>query len=110
MSDMFPKWTNPLPLKVVAGLLLAGSAAMAGVWYYATPKYGRVGYQPRQPVAFSHAIHADQLGLDCRYCHNSVEKSNHSNTPATSVCMNIRNQVLKDDPRLALVRESAESG
>ena len=43
MSDMFPKWTNHLPLKVVTGLLLAGSAAMAGVWYYATPKYGRVG-------------------------------------------------------------------
>ena len=110
MSDMFPRWTNHLPLKVVTGLLLAGTAAMAGVWYYATPKYGRVGYQPRQPVAFSHAIHADQLGLDCRYCHNAVERSYHSNIPATSVCMNCHNQVLKDDPKLALVRESAESG
>lgn len=110
MSDIFPRWTNRLPLKVVTALLLTGSAVTAGVWYYFTPKYARVGYQPVQPVAFSHAIHADQLGLDCRYCHNAVEKSYHSNIPAASVCMNCHNQVLKDDPRLALVRESAESG
>ncbi|HEY6166622.1 MAG TPA: cytochrome c3 family protein [Verrucomicrobiae bacterium] len=110
MSDIFPKWTNHLPLKVITALVLTGTAVTAGVWYYCTPKYSRVGYQPIQPVAFSHAIHAGQLGLDCRYCHNAVEKSYHSNIPATSVCMNCHNQVLKDDPRLALVRESHESG
>ncbi|MBI3880185.1 MAG: ammonia-forming cytochrome c nitrite reductase subunit c552 [Verrucomicrobia bacterium] len=110
MSDVFPKWTNRLPLLVIVGVSLAGTAAMAGVWYYLTPKYTRVGYQPKQPVAFSHAIHADQLGLDCRYCHSTVEKSAHSNVPATSTCMNCHNQVLKEDPKLALVRESFESG
>ena len=60
---------------MIIGVMLVGTALVAGVWYYFTPKYTHVGYQPMQPVAFSHAIHADQLGMDCRYCHNAVEKS-----------------------------------
>jgi hypothetical protein len=110
MSAIFPKWTNRLPLMIIIGLLLVGTAVTAGVWYYFTPKYTRVGYQPIQPVPFSHAIHAGQLGLDCRYCHTGVEKSWFSNIPAASTCMNCHSQVLKDDPRLALVRESAATG
>lgn len=110
MSDIFPKWTNKLPGQVILGGLFVVLAVIVGVSYYATPKYTRVGYKPVQPVAFSHAIHADQLGLDCRYCHNAVEKSWYSNVPASSVCMNCHNQVLKDDPKLALVRESYETG
>jgi hypothetical protein len=95
---------------IITGVLLAGGAVTAGVWYYFTPKYTRVGYQPVQPVAFSHAIHAGQLGMDCRYCHTGVEKSWFSNIPAASTCMNCHSQVLKDDARLALVRESAATG
>ena len=110
MSDIFPKWTNRLPLKIAIGAILIGGGVTAGVTYYFTPKYTRVGYQPIQPVAFSHEIHAGQLGMDCRYCHNGVEKSWYSNIPAASVCMNCHNQVLKDSPKLELVRESALSG
>ena len=110
MSDFFPKWTNQLPRQIIIGALLAGTAVTAGVTYYFTPKYTFVGYQPIQPVPFEHKIHVKQLGLDCRYCHNAVEKSWYSNIPATSVCMNCHNQVLKDDPRLAVVRDSAASG
>ena len=110
MSDIFPKWTNRLPLQIIVGAVLVGSAVTAGVWYYFTPKYTRVGYQPVQPVAFSHAIHVDQVGLDCRYCHSAVEKSWYSNVPSSSTCMNCHNQVLKDSPKLELVRESAATG
>ncbi|HZL44514.1 MAG TPA: cytochrome c3 family protein [Verrucomicrobiae bacterium] len=110
MSAIFPKWTNRLPGLIIVGFFLLGGGVTAGVWYYFTPKYTRVGYQPLQPVAFSHATHAGQLGMDCRYCHTGVEKSWFSNIPASSTCMNCHNQVLKDDPRLALVRESAASG
>jgi hypothetical protein len=109
MSAIFPKWTNRLPVMLIVGGLLTGSALVAGAWYYLTPKYSRVGYKPIQPVAFSHATHSGQLGIDCRYCHNDVEKSWYSNLPGSSTCMNCHNQVLKDDPRLALVRESAPS-
>jgi len=110
MSDIFPKWTNQLPLKIAVGGLLVASTVTAGIWHYFTNEYTNVGYQPVQPVAFSHAIHAGQLGVDCRYCHNGVEKSWYSNIPAATTCMNCHNQVLKDDPKLALVRESAATG
>jgi hypothetical protein len=107
MPAIFPKWTNQLPFLLAAGLVLVGGAVTAGVTYYFTPKYSRVGYEPIQPVPFSHAVHAEQLGIDCRYCHSTVEKSWFSNIPSASTCMNCHNQVLKDDPRLTLVRESA---
>lgn len=110
MSDVFPKWTNRLPLYFIIGALLIGSGVTAGVWYYFTPKYGRVGYQPIQPVGFPHSVHADQLGIDCRYCHSAVEKSWYSNVPSSSTCMNCHNQVLKDDARLAMIRDSAATG
>ena len=110
MSAIFPKWTNKLPLMVIVGGILTASGVTAGVWYYFSPKYYRAGYMPIQPVPFSHATHAGQLGIDCRYCHSAVERSWYSNIPSSSTCMNCHNQVLKDDPRLALVRESAASG
>ena len=79
MSNVFPKWTNRLPLIALVGGLVTGACVVAGVTYYFTPKYSRVGYQPVQPVSFSHEIHAGQLGMDCRSCHNDVEKSWFSN-------------------------------
>jgi hypothetical protein len=110
MSDIFPKWTNKLPLQVILGAALVGTVGTLGVGYYFTPKYANVGYEPIQPVAFPHSVHADQLGIDCRYCHNGVEKSWYSNVPGSATCMNCHNQVLATDPRLALVRESAATG
>jgi hypothetical protein len=110
MSDIFPKWTNKLPGRVILGAIIVGGTLTAGITYYCTPKYTRVGYQPIQPVSFSHAVHVDQIGLDCRYCHSGVEKSWYSNVPAASTCMNCHNQVLANDARLALVRESYHTG
>ena len=110
MSDIFPKWTNRLPAQVLLGAVLAGAATTFGFWYYFTPKYTRVGYQPVQPVPFPHSVHVEQVGIDCRYCHSTVEQSWYSNIPSASVCMNCHNQVLASDPRLALVRESAATG
>jgi hypothetical protein len=107
---IFPKWTNWLPLALGLGAVLVGGGVATGVTIYLTPKYTRAGYQPVQPVPFSHQIHAGQLGLDCRYCHNGVEKSWFANLPGASTCMNCHNQVLKDDPRLQIVRASAETG
>jgi len=107
MSAIFPKWTNWLPLWIVIVLAVVGGIVTAGVTFYFTPKYTRVGYQPIQPVPFSHKVHAGALGIDCRYCHNGVEKSWFSNLPGASTCMNCHSTVLKDDPRLAIVRASA---
>ena len=91
-------------------VLLFGGGAVTGIWYYFSPKYTRVGYQPVQPVPFPHSVHVDQIGLDCRYCHSQVEKSWYSNLPSSSTCLNCHNQILKEDPRLAIVRDSAQTG
>ena len=72
----------------------------AATWYYGTPKYTRVGYQPIQPVPFPHDIHVSQLGMDCRYCHSFVDVAAHSNLPNTQTCMNCHTQVQKDNPKL----------
>src|SRR5688572_32262057 len=107
MLDMFSKWTNRLPLLFLVRRGLVATATILGVTYYFTPKYTDVGYQPQQPVYFPHSVHADQLGIDCRYCHHDVEKSWYSNIPGAGVCMNCHNQVLAADNRLAPIRDSA---
>jgi len=106
MSDVFPRWTNRLPGQIIYGLLLIGGVLTAGLNYYFTPKYTRVGYQPTQPVPFSHSIHVKQLGLDCRYCHDGVEKSWYSNVPAADTCINCHSAVRADDPKLEPIRAS----
>jgi len=110
MSKLFPKSANKLPLQIVIYLFVLGGIATAGVSYYMTPSYTRVGYAPTQPVPFSHSIHAGQLGIDCRYCHVGVDKGPASTVPTAQTCMNCHNQVKIDSPLLAVVRESYETG
>ena len=88
VKQLFPKWTNLFPTAVAIGGFGAIVTVVAGMTYYATPKFWEVGYQPTQPIAFSHQLHAGEMGIDCRYCHSSVEKSEHSNIPSSSSCMN----------------------
>jgi hypothetical protein len=110
MSKIFPPSANRLPLQIVIYLFVLGSIATAGITYYATPKYTRVGYAPIQPVPFSHALHAGQLGLDCRYCHSNVETSGHANIPTAQTCMNCHSQIKTTSPLLAAVRQSYATG
>ncbi len=110
MANFFPKWTNWIPLKVVVCLGVVGLFVVAGVTYYFTPKYTRVGYMPTQPVPFSHAIHVEQLGMDCRYCHSFVEVASHSNIPTTQTCMACHTQIRATSPKLEAVRESWKTG
>lgn len=110
MSNIFPKSANKLPLQIVIYLVVLAGIATAGVTYYMTPKYTRVGYAPVQPVPFSHKLHAGELGLDCRYCHSNVDQSGHSNIPTAQTCMNCHSLVKADSPLLAVVRQSYETG
>jgi hypothetical protein len=110
MANIFPRSSNWLPLKVIIILGVLSSAVPAGMWYYFTPKYTRVGYQPAQPVPFPHNVHVDQLGMDCRYCHSFVEVAAESNIPTTQVCMNCHSQVQKDNPKLKPVFDSWQTG
>ncbi len=110
MSLIFPKWSNKLPLQIIIYLLVLGGTVTAGVTYYCTPKYLRVGYAPVQPVPYDHSLHAAQLGMDCRYCHSNVDKSGYANIPTSQTCMNCHSVVKKDSPLLAVVRHSYETG
>jgi hypothetical protein len=60
------------------------------------------GYEPDQPVAFSHALHARDLAIDCLYCHSGAERSRHAGIPSDAVCMNCHRFVAAP---LAMVRE-----
>ena len=110
MANFFPRWTNWLPLKIVICAVLIVCGLTAGTWYYVTPKYTRVRYEPIQPVPFPHDVHVSQLGMDCRYCHSFVEMAAHSNLPNTQTCMNCHTQVQKDNPKLEPVRMSWKTG
>jgi hypothetical protein len=108
MANIFPRWSNLLPLKIA---FCAGTAA-AGValafTYYATPKTLVVGYQPAQPIPFSHKIHVDQIGVDCRYCHSFAEVSGFSNVPTGSTCWNCHQHVQPTSPKLAPLHKSMD--
>lgn len=110
MSKIYPKSANALPLQIIIFLGILGGVAAAGITYYATPKYTRVGYQPVQPVPFEHSLHAGQLGIDCRYCHASVEKSATSSVPAAQTCMNCHSIIKTQSPLLEVVRQSYATG
>lgn len=110
MPQIFPKWTNKLPVFAALASVVIVSLVVGFFWYYGSPKYTDVGYRPDQPVPYSHKLHAGDLGIDCRYCHVSVETSAVSNIPPTQTCMNCHTLVLPESEKLLPVRESFASG
>lgn len=106
MKNIFPPWSNSIrpliPLLAVGGLVYA----ILIVNYGFGPKALAVGYKPEQPVPFSHKMHAGELGLDCRYCHNTVERQPYAAIPATESCMACHKRIMTESPNLKLVRES----
>jgi hypothetical protein len=123
VSLIFPKWTNAIPTAAAIGGGGALLSVIGIVWYYFTPEFWRVGYEPQQPVNYSHQLHAGTLGIDCRYCHTQVEGSKVANLPDTATCMNCHtgvgevaylNNTLweahKISPNLIQVRAAAATG
>ena len=110
MPAIFPRWTNNIPLVIAIAGPVVGAGAIGGVWYYFSPKYTDAGYRPVQPVPFSHKLHAGDMGMDCRYCHNTVERAAHAAIPPSQTCMNCHSLVKTDSPRLKPVRDSYETG
>jgi len=106
MTQIFPRWTNKLPPLIAGGLLLVSVTVIAGFWYFGSPQYSDVGYRPRQPIPYSHKLHAGDLGIDCRYCHSNVEISPVANVPPTQTCMNCHKIILPQSEKLLPVRES----
>jgi menaquinone reductase, multiheme cytochrome c subunit len=78
---LFPRWINKF--LALAGILLLAGGGYAGTMFLGVtdPQTLNPGYMPDQPVPFSHKIHAGELKMDCRYCHNTVDKAAHSAIP-----------------------------
>jgi hypothetical protein len=114
MPAIFSRSVDGNVRMAVVGLAVATALFVTGWYYYALPSYTRVGYQPEQPVPFSHELHVGRLGMDCTYCHTGVTESPHANVPAAQTCMNCHNprkaNIKGASPLLAPVRASYDTG
>jgi Cytochrome c7 and related cytochrome c len=107
MSQLFHRYSNIYArLSLVALLVVVGSlggvVAMLNWSGYSTNQDQFV----EQPIQFSHAHHVGGMGIDCRYCHTSVEESAFANIPPTKTCLNCHSQIWTNAPILEPVRAS----
>ncbi len=107
MSQLFKRSSNALAkaslIGVVATLAFLGWVVM--LLMRSSYVTGQSAYVD-QPIQFSHAHHVGGMGIDCRYCHTTVEKSTFANIPPTKTCMNCHSQVWNQAPILEPVRAS----
>lgn len=95
---------------IVGFVLLSATLFLAGYGYVNSDYYTGAFEVRAQPVQFSHEHHVGGLGIDCRYCHTSVEVSSYANIPPTQTCMNCHSQIWLNSPYLEPVRESWRTG
>jgi hypothetical protein len=90
-----------------AGVVLIATVLIGG---NVTPYTHRLKVAIDQPAPFSHKHHVTELGIDCRYCHTSVEKGPFAGIPATETCYTCHSQIWTNSPLLQPVRDSYASG
>ena len=108
--NAFPRWMNALRVLAGASALAGGVYVVALFAYGASPKTISAGFAPVQPVPFSHALHAGELGLDCRYCHTTVEVAARAAVPPTETCMNCHLRIRTQSELLKPVFDSWATG
>jgi len=107
MSQIFHRSTNSLSrFTIFGGLFIVGGIVLLLLWVNRTPWVTRAYEAREQPVPFSHAHHVGGMGVDCRYCHTSVDKSAYAGIPPTKTCMNCHSEIWKESPTLEPVRAS----
>src|SRR5258708_39583667 len=107
MPQIFRRRSNSVArasILAVVLLLSVGGWGLYAVWW--SPYTTRVNVPIQQPVPFSHEHHYTGLGIDCRYCHTSVEKSSIAGIPPTYTCMTCHSQIWANSPMLEPVRAS----
>lgn len=107
MAQIFPRSANAFAkASIFVALFLAGAGGFA-LWQVANSGYvTRQGIVLEQPVPFSHDHHVAQIGIDCRYCHTSVESEASAGIPPTQTCMNCHNQLWTNAQLLEPIRAS----
>lgn len=106
MPQYFPPNANAFAKWLVVGGGVFVVLLMVVLAFYARTTVNAVGVPVAQPVDFRHDLHAGQLGLDCRYCHTSVETSSVAGIPPTETCMTCHSQVRVNTPALEAVQAS----
>jgi hypothetical protein len=111
MAQIFPRSANTVARASIFGVVLAVGLIGAAAFAYIRSPYNTGQHVPReQPIPFSHRHHVTDAGIDCRYCHTSVEVSSFAGIPPTQTCMNCHSQLWVTSPILEPVRESYRTG
>jgi hypothetical protein len=111
MAQIFPRSANTIAKVSLIGSLLLVAFVLWVCLIYTRSSYGSgAGIVYVQDVPFSHEHHVGVLGIDCRYCHTTVETSSYAGMPPTKTCMNCHSQIWVGSDVLAPVRESYRSG
>jgi len=79
---------NPTIFKMAIGTVVLGGLAAYGFYFGVVEVGVQQGYAPEQPIKYSHKLHAGDLGIDCKYCHSTVEVSKQASVPSVNTCMN----------------------
>ena len=111
MAQLFPRGSNAFArVSIVVALVVVGTGLTillnTNRLHYTTD----VQVARKQPVPFSHKHHVTGVGLDCRYCHTSVEESSFANIPHVETCMTCHSQIWTESPLLEPIRESYRTG
>ena len=108
MAQIFPQSANTLSKVsiIVTLVVIAGIGGMAFELGADSSYATNQGVARTQPVPFSHTHHVGSMGIDCRYCHSTVETSAYANIPPTKTCMNCHSQIWVNSPTLEPVRAS----
>src|SRR5512142_214414 len=111
MAQVFHRSTNTISRVTIFGAVFVVAGFFWWIAQMQRSSYATYrGVAHTQPVPFSHQHHVSGLGLDCRYCHTSVEVSNFAGIPPTKTCMNCHAQIWTNAPMLEPVRQSFRSG
>jgi hypothetical protein len=107
MTPLFRPRHNTLAHITLFVVAAGALGTVGGLMVYARSPYARGMQDPiEQPIQFDHRHHTRDEGIDCRYCHNTVDKSPHAGIPPTSLCLNCHSQVWNKSPLLEPVRQS----
>ncbi|MCU1296030.1 MAG: quinol:cytochrome c oxidoreductase pentaheme cytochrome subunit [Acidobacteriaceae bacterium] len=109
--QIFHRSSNTISKATIFAVIIVASVALwACIQLQRSPYVTYAGVARPQPVPFSHQHHVAGLGIDCRYCHTSVENSHFAGIPPTKTCMNCHSQIWVGAPLLEPVRESYRTG
>ena len=111
MAQIFHPSTNTIAKATIFGaVFIVAAIFVVGAVLVRSPYWTDVNVPVAQPVQFSHEHHVSGLGIQCVYCHSTVERSALAGVPPTQTCMSCHSQVWTQAPALAPVRDSFASG